>query len=245
VFIAFTVVVVSVRKLGAADPTAWATVAAALAVAAAVASAWTSQRVLELQEDAQEPNPVALFDFRSRYQLAQFRITNRGGTAAHDVKISWERPLCDSEGKTVMLGCDAPIPVIPQGESASVLMGSSVAYMRVHTDTNFKGTLSFANASGRRFVRSFVVSAEHERRSLVHDQEDPKTQFELQRIPEELQRVAQEIAALGTIIKQSNRTTPTDNDLYPASGGSHDLDQLIKSAQEGLEKTQCSDGHKS
>jgi|SRR5262245_29117042 len=43
---------ISLWRLGPTDSSAWATVAAALAVIAAVASAWTGQRVLELQEDA-------------------------------------------------------------------------------------------------------------------------------------------------------------------------------------------------
>jgi hypothetical protein len=54
----------------------WATIAAVLAVVAAVCSAWTSQRVLELQEDAQQPNPTPELDLRSRFSLTQFRITN-------------------------------------------------------------------------------------------------------------------------------------------------------------------------
>ena len=50
---------VSLRKLGLADPSAWATVAAALAVVAAVASAWTSQRVLELPRGCPGAEPCS------------------------------------------------------------------------------------------------------------------------------------------------------------------------------------------
>lgn len=78
VAVALCVAWVVLRQLGVRDPNAWATLAAVLAVLAAVASAWTSQRVMELQEDALEPSLVASIDVRSRYGLAQFRVTNRG-----------------------------------------------------------------------------------------------------------------------------------------------------------------------
>jgi hypothetical protein len=216
--VVLAVAVASVQKLGAADPAAWATLAAVLAVVAAVASAWTSQRVLELQEDAQQPNPAVVLDLRSRYQLAQFRITNHGGAAAHNVRITWQRQLRDADGNDVLLGRDVPIPVIPQGESATVGMGVSNDFIRAHADTTCGGIISFANASGRRFARPFVVSAEHERIALVHSEETPKTQFELQKIPKELERVAREIAALGQVIERSSRIAPSNNELQPPSG---------------------------
>ncbi len=73
---------VALRRQGLIDPGAWATVAAALAVLAAVASAWTSQRVLEMQEDALEPSLLPALDLRSRTNLAQFKVTNHGGSHA-------------------------------------------------------------------------------------------------------------------------------------------------------------------
>lgn len=207
--LALGVAAVSVLKLGLIDPSAWATVAAALAVVAAVASAWTSQRVLELQEDAQEPNPVPIIDLRSRYQLAQFRITNHGGASAHDVMISWQQQLRDATGKDVLLGRDVAIPVIPEGESASVLLGASHGFIRVHQDTTCRGTVRYANASGRRYTKPFVVSAEHERVALAHDEETPKTLRELQRIPDELQSVAREIGRLGGVLERGMASTPS------------------------------------
>jgi hypothetical protein len=201
--LALVATVVSLWRLGPADPSAWATVSAALAVIAAVASSWTSQRVLELQEDTQEPNPVPVIDMRSRYQLAQFRITNHGGSSAHQVKITWQQQLRDAQGKEVLLGRDVAIPVIPEGESASVVLGSSNTFIRAHTDTTCRGTVSFENASGRRYSKPFVVSAEHERVSLIYDEEMPKTHRELQRLPDEVERVAREIAGLARVVERS------------------------------------------
>ncbi len=201
--LALAVAGVSLRKLGLADPSAWATAAAALAVVAAVASAWTSQRVLELQEDALAPNPVPVIDLRRRYELAQFRVTNHGGATAHDVKIIWQRQLQDAEGKDVLLGRDVAISVIPEGESASVLLGSSHNFVRTHQDTTFRGDIEYRNASGRQYRKPFVVSAEHERVALTHDEETPKTPRELQKVPDELKAVARAIGRVEGILERA------------------------------------------
>lgn len=217
-FLALTVAAVSLWKLGLTDPSGWATVAAALAVIAAVASAWTSQRVLELQEDASEPNPVPIIDVRSRYQLAQFRITNHGGASAHNVRIRWEQQLKNASGEEVLLGRDVAIPVIPEGEDASVLLGSSHRFFQTHQDTTYRGTILYANASGRQYSKPFVVSAEHERASLVHDEEIPKTLFELQKIPDELQHVTRELRYLREVLENNMVPAPppeADDDEDP------------------------------
>ncbi len=203
IFVALAVAVASVWKLGWIEPAAWATVAAALAVVAAVASAWTSQRVLELQEDAQQPNPTPVIDVRRRYGLSQFRITNHGGSEAREVRIDWDEPLRDADGKDVLLGRDLPIPVIPAGESSSVMMGASHRLFNAHADTTRHGTIRYKNGSGREFAVRFMVSAEHERAGLVHDAEEPKTLYELQKLPDELARVAKQVAAVGQIIKSA------------------------------------------
>jgi hypothetical protein len=195
--IAAGVGVAAVFKLGATDPTTWATLAAVLAVLAAVTSAWTSQRVVELQEDALEPNPVPAFDVRSRYDLAQLRVTNRGGSPAYRIQITWDEPLRDEDDGVVVLGIDNTISVLGPGETASIGLGTAHGFMAKTPDTTRHGVLTFQNASGRRRSRRFVVSAEHERRALIHDQEAPRTHFELQRIPDELKRIAAAITQVG------------------------------------------------
>lgn len=81
-----------------------------------------------------------------------------------------------------------------------VALGTSNAFIHAHVGTTYRGTVSFENAAGRRRNRPFVVTAEHERVALVHDEEAPKTQWELQRIPSKLERVANEIAVLARVL---------------------------------------------
>jgi hypothetical protein len=184
-------------KLGAADPTTWATLAAVLAVLAAVSSAWTSQRIIELQEDALEPSPAPAYDLRSRYDVAQLRLTNRGGSPAYSVRIDWDEPLRDQDGREVMIGADNTIPVLAAGETAPVGLGTAHGFMAKTSDTTRHGVITFVNASGRRRSKRFVITAEHERRALLHDHEAPRTQYELQRIPDELKRIADAITRAG------------------------------------------------
>lgn len=42
----------------------------------------------------------------------------------------------------------------------------------------------------------FTLTAEHERLSLVHNEENPKTQFELQKIPDRLEDIATELSRI-------------------------------------------------
>ncbi len=194
VLIAVGVAAAAVFKLGVADATTWATLAAVLAVIAAVSSAWTSQRVVELQEDAIEPNPTPAFDLRSRYDLAQLRVTNRGGSPAYGVRVVWDDPLRDEDGQEVAVGLDNTIPVLGPGETASVGLGTAHGFMAKTADTTRRGVTVFQNASGRERSKRFVISAEHERRALLHDQETSRTLYDLQRVPDELKRIADAIS---------------------------------------------------
>src|SRR6476469_5453534 len=91
------VVVVVFLLLGFRDATSWTIVAAALAVITSIISSWGSQRVLEIQQDAQNPYPYPSIDMESRYGLIQLRVENYGGSAAHDIRLTWNKPLLNSK----------------------------------------------------------------------------------------------------------------------------------------------------
>jgi hypothetical protein len=183
---------VALRKQGLVDPAAWATVAAALAVLAAVTSAWTGQRVLEMQEDALEPNLLPAIDVRSRTSLAQFKVTNHGGSHAYDVAIAWDRQIPARDGASVTLGA-TPIPMIPKGESASVLINTSHEFIHKTADTTFTGRISFKNARGRRFSEPFTVTAEHERAAMVLVTDAQELQEDVEKIRAALQDIAKSL----------------------------------------------------
>jgi hypothetical protein len=194
--VALVVAATAIRRLGIADPNAWATLAAVLAVVAAVTSAWTSQRVVELQEDALEPSLSVVLDSRSRYLVTQLRVLNRGGSPAYDVRLTWDEPLYDDGGREPAFGVNGAIPVLAPSESASVSLGITHTFLAKVPDTTRRGRITYSNASGRRREKPVVVSAEHERSALVHDAEMPRTLYDIQKIPDALKRIAEEISRL-------------------------------------------------
>ena len=110
------------RQLGGLDPTAWATLAAVLAVVAATVSAWTGQRLVELQEDALAPNVQIAFDARRRYELVQLCMTNRGLSPAHHIRVEWDNAPTNREGHAVEFGSGGVVPVLNPSEESSVMV---------------------------------------------------------------------------------------------------------------------------
>lgn len=160
--VAVSVAVGAFFKGDATNPTTWAVTAAAMAVISSVVSAWTSRRAVELQEDAMEPRLVASVDLHSRYQMAQFRLTNTGGSSAHDLRLTWTTPLLTEEGKEVMLGHDGHLPVLVAGDVASVSLGLSHKLTQWTPGATAHGTIAFTTASGRKRCNAFTLSLAHE-----------------------------------------------------------------------------------
>jgi hypothetical protein len=203
--IALAVAIVALMEQGGRSPAAWTALAAALAVFASIVSAWSSQRVIELQENALEPNVRASLDFRSRYSLAQFRVSNRGGSPAYDLRIEWENPLQTVDGRTAdIFGPTGTLPVLLAGDEASIFLGESHAFLEAHPQAVWSGTMVYEDATGERRSKAFTLTAEHERLSLVHDEEEPKTQYELQKIPDRLGKIAAELAKIRSHLEQGS-----------------------------------------
>ena len=183
-------------KLGGQDPQAWATVTASLAVLAALGSVLLAQRIVEMQEDALEPNPEPFLDVRTRYDIVQFRIVNRGGTVAHNVSVKWNVPLKNVGGNTVSLGGEGTIRTLHVGDSASTWVGEGSAFFKKYPDATYSGEISYQSASGKKFSKMFTISAEHHREALVHDAEELRTHVDLQKIPGALEKIALELHAI-------------------------------------------------
>ena len=166
-----------------------------LAVIASLASALGTHKVVELQEDALEPAIRVTLDFRRRYQLAQLSVSNGGGSHAYDVRIKWDKPLHTVDGDEAQVcGPTGALPVLLAGDDATFLLGQSHQFLKKYPNTTWSGTVSYENASGERKRKPFSITAEHERLALVHNEEAPKTQFELQKIPDRLEAIAGELA---------------------------------------------------
>lgn len=193
------VVVLSVNVLDSKDKEPWAVIAAALAVITSVVSAWNAQRLLEIQQDALLPNPIPSIDVTSRYGLLQLRVTNLGGLSAHNIRLSWNEPLTNSKDELVVIGADQNdphIPVLLPKDSISTLIDGHVQFFGKFKDANYKGIISYEDAAGNKYNKQFSLSAEMYRNTLLHPMEEPKTHFELQKIPKEIENLTKAIKDL-------------------------------------------------
>lgn len=179
---------------GPKEKETWSTLAALLAVTAAVIAVFPALRVLELQEASLRPLPTPYFDLTSRYNLLQLRVKNFGAGVAYDVQLKWKNRPVDRKGNEVQV-LDRISVLLPQ-ESVSTLIGSSCDTVRKLSDTLFVGECHYKDSSGKRFRQNFICSVDASQKQLLHDNELPKTLRELQDIPKELSRIAEQLEKL-------------------------------------------------
>ena len=132
-------------------------------------------------------------------------MTNYGGSAAHEVNLRWDRPLLNSKGETVRFTSQegsSEIPVLMPNESISTLIDGSKQMFQKCQDMNYTGLVEFKDASRKRMSRHpFYLSIEKYRKTLYFSEEDPKTQYELQKIPEEIRKLSDELHEVRTLLK--------------------------------------------
>ncbi len=198
--IAIVAIAMAFYFLGPYEGAAWTTLAAALAVIASLTTAYIAQRVLELQEDAKQPDPYPSIDVTSRYQIMQLRVTNYGGSVARNVSLEWNKPLLNAQNQQVQfMGQEgAPdIAVLLPGQSIAARLGTEIEMYNKYSDMNYSGIIKFSNASGITIKRSFFLSAEQYRGGYSYEEEGVKTHYQLQRIPEELKKLNDTVKRLG------------------------------------------------
>ncbi len=198
--ISLGVIGVSISIMGFKETETWAVIAAVLAVITAILSAWSTQRSLELQEDALKAYPYPYIDVKSRYSLMQLRVKNFGGSIAHDIKIKWNSPpLLNRKGEEAHfteVKDASDIAVLLPGESVAVLIDASMQAYTKNQDMNYSGEIEFRNASGRKRKHPFFISAEPYRHTLLHEEEQPKTLRDIQKIPDELEKINSKLSGI-------------------------------------------------
>ncbi len=193
-----SLVVAAIILQGPKEKETWATLTGVLAVIAATVAAFPALRMLEIQEDALRPRPTPYFDLTSRYSLLQLRVKNIGGAVAYDVKLKWERHPVSHKGEEVD-NLDHISVLLPQ-DSVSTLIGASTELVKKLSDSQFEGECSCRDATGKKYRQKFICSVGGSQKQLVHDDELPKTLYELQKLPGELDRIAE-------ILEQSSRAS--------------------------------------
>jgi hypothetical protein len=165
-----------------------------LAVVTAIISAFPALNVIELQEDASQPRPSPYFDLTSRYDMLQLRVKNIGPSAAYDIRIKWLN--CPRNYKDEEIKILDEISVLLPDHSVSTLVGTSHEFVKKYLSLRFEGEIEFKDAKKKRFREKFVCTTQEHGKRLIHDEELPKTLYELQKVPERLEQIATALSEL-------------------------------------------------
>lgn len=183
---------------------AWATLAAVLAVITSMVSAWGAQRVVELEEARMSPYPYPQFDTKSRYGLLLLKITNFGGGAAHNVRLIWDKPLKNSNDKTIdFLSSEEfeNLSILLPNQHISKIVDGHVGFFSVPGPHLYSGIVEFKDGAGKKQKHKFYLDADCLKGTPTHDEEGPKTHYELQKLPDELTKLRKSIDAIGNKIR--------------------------------------------
>jgi len=179
-------------------PEIWAVAAAALAVIPAALATWSTQRMLELEEDASAPFPYPSFDSRSRSQLLQLRIENHGKGIARNVYLEWkDAPSVRDGGPPPFLTAETPVPILLPGRDASYFVDGARDFVKKHDYADFSGKVHFQDIAGRAHSHPFVLPTSHLKDGLSYDDEISLTHRELQKLPDALEKISKTIEKVG------------------------------------------------
>jgi hypothetical protein len=204
--LAIGVAVFSITGIHEGQKEAWATLAASLAVVTSMVSAWGAQRVVELEEQRLEPYPYPQFDATSRYGLMLLKITNFGGGAAHNIKLIWEKPLKNSRGQEVGFAQGATsgeLSILLPGQHISKIVDGHIQLFQLEGPHIYSGTVEYQDSKGSRRSHRFLLDAEAYKDTPLYDDESINTHHELQKIPERLQALCEEVKKIGQHLGRS------------------------------------------
>lgn len=189
----------SFKGISIGQEAAWATLAAALALVTSMVSAWGAQRIVELEEARMSPYPYPQFDTKSRYGLLLLKMSNLGGGAAHNIRLIWDKPLKSSDGKLIDFANSENykgISVLLPNQHISKIVDGTTAFFSSSGPHIYSGTVEFNNGRGNRCSHKFQLDAECLMGTPMNDEESQKTHYELQKLPNEIEKLRKSIDAI-------------------------------------------------
>lgn len=203
--LAFSVAAFAIKAISSKGDSAWATLAATLAVITSVISAWSAIRVVELEEDKLKPYPYSHFDVQSRYGLLLLRLTNSGRGTAHNIELIWDQPLVNSIGDQIRFSSDMEYPEVPillPGDNISKIVDVPHKFLAMKQKHGYRGVVKFTDGVGKKMEHRFFLDAEIYRGAPVHDNEALKAYYEIQKLPEEIGKIKTEISKIVDILEK-------------------------------------------
>lgn len=181
----------------------WGTLTAAISLIIAIISGWIAYETLYRQSLSDRPQIVLRLDTKSRYGLILLVAENLGAKPAFNIKFAWDQDLFNHKGEKMTFNkYDSliDIPVLNPKESTSVVIDSPSSFYEKNRDKNldFSGLIVFQESlnSKRENTYPFLFSFKHYGLSPSFETEEPKTMHELQKIPERLENLTNELKNL-------------------------------------------------
>jgi hypothetical protein len=178
----------------------WESVTATISLIIAIISGWIAYETFYRQNQAEKAQIVVKLDFTSRYDVILLVVENLGLKPAFNITLNWNQELRNLKGEKIRFNKfneKVDIPVLNPSERTSVLIDVASRFYskRSEKDMDYDGTVKFQESlnSKRQTSYPFHFSFKHYNLSPAFENETPKTMFELQKIPDKLESIKQEI----------------------------------------------------
>ena len=182
----------------------WGTTTASLSLIIAIISAWIAFESFRNIEDQKNPSLTITPDFSSRYKRLLLRLRNHGQYPAYNVKIDWDNQPTNCNGEKVVFNKyrtgGYEVFILSGKEETTVTVDSSESFFARYKDKSliFSGVISYSLKSDSKNKKKepFEFSLEHYAGSPSFDNEEIKTYYALQQLPNKLEEIKREVNKL-------------------------------------------------
>jgi hypothetical protein len=133
---------------------------------------------------------------------------NLGSKTAFNIKFIWDQTLFNFKGDRISFNhndTEIEIPVLNPKESTSLIIGVQSSFFEKHKDDNldFGGKIVFQESlnSKRKTSYPFHFSFNHYANSPSFESEEPRTMFELQKVPLKLNEIKETLKTISETLK--------------------------------------------
>jgi hypothetical protein len=198
----------------------WETLTASISLIIAIISGWIAYETFYRQTLSNKPQIILRLDFRSRYDLVLLVAENLGAKPAFNIRFQWNKDLLNHNGEKVTFNkskTQPEIPVLNPKESTSIIIGtpSSIYDKNKGDNLDYTGMIMFQETlnSKRKSSYPFLFSFEHYRLSPLSETEEPKTMYELQKIPDKLDQIKSQLVSITKTIQNLSTDKKEDKQL--------------------------------
>ena len=187
----------------------WESLTASISLTIAITSGWIAYETFYRQSLSEKPQIILRLDFKSRYDLILLVVENLGSKAAFNIKLIWDKALINFDGEKVSFNNndnEVEIPVLNPKESTSLIVAVQSTFFEKYKDDNmdYSGKIVFQESlnSKRKTSYPFHFSFKHYAKSPSFESEEPRTMFELQKLPLKLTEIEETLKKISEAVKK-------------------------------------------